>query len=118
MIIDSTPVTTQPHFALEDMLIHIFTFGLKVLLIGTCEIKTCENDEVKAGALVNTNTESITPYEAGKDSSYSLTPQLLGLPKETHHTIIPRERHVASRLKIIPNTFPPAPSCMHFDQRI
>lgn len=64
------------------------------------------------------NTESITPYEAEKGSNYSLILQLPGLPKETHRAIIPRERDVASCLKIIPNTFPPEPSCMHFDQRI
>lgn len=114
MVIGSTPVT---HFASEDMLRRIFTLGLKVPLKGTCKIKTCDNDEVKAGALVNTNTKSITLYEAEKGSNYSLILQLPGLPKETHPAIIPRERDVASRLKI-PNTFPPEPSCMHFDQRI
>lgn len=63
LVIGSTPVT---HFASEDMLRCIFTLGLKVPLKGTCKIKTCDNDEVKAGALVNTNTESITLYEAEK----------------------------------------------------
>lgn len=61
LVIGSTPVT---RFASEDMLRRIFTFGLKVPLKGTCEIKTCGNDEVKAGALVNTNPEYVTPNEA------------------------------------------------------